>query len=33
MAVLPSGKPLGAEIRGINLKVVTDAEFAAIQAA
>ncbi|HTM12914.1 MAG TPA: TauD/TfdA family dioxygenase [Bryobacteraceae bacterium] len=33
IAVLPSGKPLGAEIRGVDLKAVTDADFAAIQRA
>jgi len=33
IAVFPSGKPLGAEIRGVDLKAVTDAEFAAIQRA
>jgi taurine dioxygenase len=33
LAVLPSGKPLGAEIRGVDLRAVTDADFAAIQRA
>ena len=33
IAVLPSGKPLGAEIRGVDLKAVTDTDFAAIQRA
>jgi len=33
MAVFPSGKPLGAEIRGVDLRAVTDAGFAAIQRA
>jgi taurine dioxygenase len=33
IAVFPSGKPLGAEIRGIDLRAVTDADFAAIQRA
>src|SRR5258708_19743359 len=33
IAVFPSGKPLGAEIRGVDLRAVTDAEFAAIQRA
>ncbi len=31
--VLPSGKPLGAEIRGVDLRAVTGADFAAIQRA
>ena len=33
IALYPSGKPLGAEIRGVDLKAVTDADFAAIQRA
>jgi taurine dioxygenase len=33
IAVFPSGKPLGAEIRGVDLKAMTDADFAAIQRA
>jgi taurine dioxygenase len=33
IAIFPSGKPLGAEIRGVDLKAVTDAEFAAIHRA
>ena len=33
IAVFPSGKPLGAEIRGVDLRAVTDADFAAIQRA
>jgi taurine dioxygenase len=33
IVVLPSGKPLGAEIRSVDLKAVTDADFAAIQRA
>jgi taurine dioxygenase len=33
IAVLPSGKPLGAEIQGIDLRALTDADFAAIQRA
>lgn len=33
IAVFPSGKPLGAEIRGVDLKAVTDTDFAAIQRA
>jgi taurine dioxygenase len=33
MALYPSGKPLGAAIRGVDLKAVTDADFAAIQRA
>jgi taurine dioxygenase len=33
IAVLPSEKPLGAEIRSVDLKAVTDADFAAIQRA
>ena len=33
IAVFPSGKPLGAEIRGVDLKALTDADFAAIQQA
>jgi len=33
IAVFPSGKPLGAEIRGVDLKVVTEADFGAIQRA
>jgi taurine dioxygenase len=32
-AVFPSGKPLGAEIRGVDLRDVSDADFAAIQRA
>ena len=31
--VIPSGKPIGAEIRGVDLRSVTDAEFAAIHRA
>src|SRR6202047_1183617 len=30
MAIFPSGKPLGAEIRDVDLKTVTDCDFAAI---
>jgi taurine dioxygenase len=33
IAVLPSGQPLGAEIRGADLKVITDADFAVFQRA
>ncbi|HEV2200383.1 MAG TPA: TauD/TfdA family dioxygenase [Bryobacteraceae bacterium] len=33
ITVLPSGKPLGAEIRGLDLCAITDAEFAAIRRA
>src|SRR5579872_2128822 len=33
IAVFPSGKPLGAEIRDVDLRAVTDADFAAIQRA
>ena len=33
IAIFPSGKPSGAEIRGVDLKAVTDADFAAIQRA
>jgi len=33
IAVFPSAKPLGAEIRGVDLKAVTDADFTAIQRA
>jgi taurine dioxygenase len=33
IAVLPSGKPLGAEVRGVDLRALTDADFAAIQRA
>jgi len=33
ITVLPSGKPLGAEIRGADLRALTDADFAAIQKA
>ena len=33
LAVLPSGKPLGAEIRGVDLRAVTDTEFVAIRRA
>ncbi len=33
IAVFPSGKPLGAEISGVDLRAVTDAEFAAIHRA
>ena len=33
ITVFPSGKPLGAEIRGVDLRALTDADFAAIQRA
>src|SRR5580704_14541986 len=33
ITVFPSGKPLGAEIRGVDLPAVSDADFAAIQRA
>jgi hypothetical protein len=33
ITVFPSGKPLGAEIRGVDLRAVTGADFAAIQKA
>src|SRR5579885_745153 len=33
MQIVPSGKPLGAEILGVDLRAVTDAEFAAIHRA
>src|SRR3974390_3497119 len=33
ITVLPSGKPLGAKIRGADLGALTDADFAAIQKA
>jgi taurine dioxygenase len=33
IAVFPSGKPSGAEIRGVDLKTLTDADFAAIRRA
>src|SRR5260221_9052197 len=33
VTVCPSGKPLGAEIRGVGLRAVTDADFVAIQKA
>jgi taurine dioxygenase len=32
-AIFPSGKPLGAEIRGLDLKAIANADFAAIQRA
>ena len=33
IAVFPSNRPLGAEIRGVDLRALTDADFAAIQRA
>lgn len=33
ITIIPSGKPLGAELRGVDLRAVTDAEFAAIHKA
>ncbi len=33
IALSPSGKPLGAEIAGVDLRALTDADFAAIHEA